>query len=235
MCPNDGTTLVTTSSIGRSGVRDHSDRTRRCARHTFRRRISRSIRTMTAPTRSSGASERPLPHRRRIGRGGMGTVYLAEHPSAERFAVRCCCPGRQALDGGRAAPPGRRGEPHRHENIVSVVLRPHRRGRVFIVMELLRGESLDAGRYWPDRARSRDPPSRYRSVARSARRMRPDRPRDLKPENVFLVKKGDFDFVKVLDFHSKVKSALRAAGANMVSCAIAVAERVGRRPVSTYR
>ena len=59
--------------------------------------------------------------------------------------------------------------------------------------------------------------------------------RDLKPENVFLVKKGDFDFVKVLDFHSKVKSALRAAGANMVSCAIAVAERVGRRPVSTYR
>jgi serine/threonine-protein kinase len=89
-----------------------------------------------------------------------------------------------------------------HDNIVNIItLRSTEDGHLFIVMELLKGQSLakalEQGHMGPDRAL----PIVYQiSSALHAAHEAGIIHRDLKPENVYITKKGDAEFVKILDF-----------------------------------
>jgi serine/threonine-protein kinase len=154
---------------------------------------------------------------RLLGRGGMGTVYLAEHPViGSRVAVKflhewlATDPALVARFYDEARAVNLIG----HENIVGIydlsVLPPN---RYFFVMELLEGDTLLAHL----RAGSVDP-----AVARDVLLQMCDAlqcahehgvvHRDLKPENVFLVRRrGKAHFVKLVDFGI---AKLRSAGAS---------------------
>ena len=143
---------------------------------------------------------------RLIGVGGMGRVYEATHTHlGKAYAVK-------VLPEGRADKPeatqrflreARSATQIDHEHIVKVVnCDTDAEHRLFIVMELLHGESLD------DRIALRRvlPIDEAIEIARQtgeALQAAHDAGivhRDLKPENVFITQKQGRDFVKVLDF-----------------------------------
>ena len=154
---------------------------------------------------------------RLLGRGGMGTVYLAEHPViGSRVAVKF-------LHESMASDPGvvarfydeaRAVNLVGHENIVGIydlsVLPPN---RYYFVMEYLEGETLQAllrkGPIAP--AVAKDVLLQTCEALQCAH----DRGvvhRDLKPENVFLVhRRGKAHFVKIVDFGiAKLRDARRS-------------------------
>jgi adenylate cyclase len=142
---------------------------------------------------------------RRLGRGGMGTVYEATDRALERrVAVKLI---RDDLEAS-----GRFAERFRHEalaaahfahpNVVTVHDFVVAEGHAFLVMELLDGSSLREEL----RRRQRLPSDECVEVLRdvcaaidAAHRSRLVH-RDLKPENIFLVHTGDNRIAKVLDF-----------------------------------
>jgi serine/threonine protein kinase len=143
---------------------------------------------------------------RLLGRGGMGTVYLAEHPViGSKVAVKFLHDS-MASDPATVArffDEARAVNLIGHENIVGIydlsMLPPN---RYFFVMEYLEGETLQALL----RAGPVEP-----SVARDVLLQMCDAlqcahehgvvHRDLKPENVFLVqRRGKSHFVKLVDF-----------------------------------
>ncbi len=143
---------------------------------------------------------------RLLGRGGMGTVYLAEHPViGSRVAVKF-------LHESMASDPGvvarfydeaRAVNLIGHENIVGIYdLSVLPTGRYFFVMEYLEGETLQALR------RTRSVPPRIAKEVLlqicDALQCAHDRGvvhRDMKPENVFLVRRREKShFVKIVDF-----------------------------------
>ncbi len=150
---------------------------------------------------------------RLIGVGGMGRVYEATHTNlGKAYAVK-------VLPEGRADKPeatqrflreARSATQIDHEHIVKVVnCDTDAEHRLFIVMELLEGESLD------DRIARRGalPIDEAIEIARQtgdALQAAHDAGivhRDLKPENIFITQKNGRDFVKVLDFGiSKIKT-----------------------------
>ncbi len=150
---------------------------------------------------------------RRIGEGGMGRVYMAVHihlnkPFAVKVLSEAVATNRQAIE--RLRIEAQTASSIDHDNIVDVVsFDATDDGRVFLVMEMLEGESLatlvEAGPMSLERAL----PIVYQVCeALEAAHERGIVHRDLKPENVFIVRKRDADFVKVLDFGiSKVKTA----------------------------
>jgi eukaryotic-like serine/threonine-protein kinase len=143
---------------------------------------------------------------RLLGRGGMGTVYLAEHPViGSRVAVKFLHESMASDPAtvGRFFDEARAVNLIGHENIVGIydlsMLPPN---RYFFVMEYLEGETLQALL----RAGPVEP-----SVARDVLLQMCDAlqcahehgvvHRDLKPENVFLVqRRGKSHFVKLVDF-----------------------------------
>jgi serine/threonine-protein kinase len=143
---------------------------------------------------------------RRLGRGGMGTVYEAADTSLERrVAVKVI---REDLVGSAEAAERFRREARAaasfsHPNVVTV----HDFGvaaerRAFLVMELLRGATLretlrDERRLAAGRALGI---VRELCAAVDAAHQEQLVHRDLKPENVFLVREGGSERVKVLDF-----------------------------------
>ncbi len=148
-----------------------------------------------------------------IGEGGMGTVYKVRHVHLHKhFAVKVLssriAADRQAVE--RLRQEAVAASSIDHDNIVDVVsFDTSDDGDVFIVMELLKGaglaDVLEAGRVPFDRAI-------HIAIqicrALHAAHERGIVHRDLKPENVFVCRKHDRDFVKVLDFGiSKVKTA----------------------------
>ena len=142
-----------------------------------------------------------------LGRGGMGVVYLAEHPRiGRRVAIKVLLPeyGRDPELLARFFNEARAATAIHNDHIVDVIdFGELDEGGSYIVMECLEGRSLaDALDAEP-----RMEPARVLHIARGiARALAAAHAhhivhRDLKPDNVFLVRRDDDpDFVKVLDF-----------------------------------
>jgi serine/threonine-protein kinase len=143
----------------------------------------------------------------RIGEGGMGTVYLAEHVAlGKRVAVKVLRPeySRDEELVRRFEQEARAASQIGHENIVDVVdFGRTPGGSLYFVMEALEGESL-ARLIHREGALPVDRALRVLSQicrALGAAHARGVVHRDLKPENVLLVARDDgTDLVKVLDF-----------------------------------
>ncbi|MGC4079503.1 MAG: serine/threonine-protein kinase [Rubrivivax sp.] len=136
----------------------------------------------------------------RIGVGGMGAVFRArDRRSGERVAVKILREKKPELV-RRFAREARIAASLRHPNVVVVheILTPEA-GAPAIVMELLEGESLAARLAREEKlaASALVPIARAIADAVNAAHARGVIHRDLKPDNVFLVKG---DVVKVLDF-----------------------------------
>ena len=150
---------------------------------------------------------------KRIGEGGMGTVYMAVHIHLNKpFAVKVLsdkvAANKLAVD--RLLQEAQTASSIDHDNIVDVVsFDTTDEGRVFLVMEFLEGFSLaDLVEKGPMAADRVLPIAYQLCQALEAAHERGIVHRDLKPENIFIVRKRDLDFVKVLDFGiSKVKTA----------------------------
>ena len=156
----------------------------------------------------------------KIGEGGMGAVYAARHVHLNKqYAIKvltgAALKSATAID--RLKQEAIAASSIDHDNIVDVTnFDTYEDGSVFIVMELLRGESLAArlGR-GPIVAHETVKIAQQICGALGAAHARGIVHRDLKPENVFLSIKGGIERVKVLDFGiSKVKSA-EAEGVRM--------------------
>jgi serine/threonine-protein kinase len=150
--------------------------------------------------------------RRKLGEGGMGLVYVAEHPAiGKRVALKVLHPefSSQAEIVSRFFQEARAVNAIQHPNIVDVVdygLIPSPNGgppRVYLLMEYLEGVTLGA------LIRREAPLSTERTVgialqiadALSASHRQGIVHRDLKPDNVMLVSRGrHHDVVKLLDF-----------------------------------
>ena len=141
-----------------------------------------------------------------IGEGGMGAVYEAEHTGVgRRVAIKVLLPefARNAEVVGRFEREARAAAAIGHDNIIDVLDVGTHDGAPFMVMEILKGESL-ATRI--ERAGALSPESAAYVMAQVISALGAAHAagiihRDLKPDNVYLVTKaGVRDFVKLLDF-----------------------------------
>jgi len=142
---------------------------------------------------------------RKVGVGGMGTVWLAHDQALD---ARCAV---KVVNAELVANAEVRARFTREAKLSAQLRSPHvvdvfdcgeSNGTLYIVMEWLDGESL-ATRI--DRDGKLDPASAYRVVAHVARALTSAHSlgivhRDLKPDNVFLVPGYDEETAKVLDF-----------------------------------
>jgi serine/threonine-protein kinase len=143
---------------------------------------------------------------RRIGEGGMGAVYEAKHALiGKRVAVKVLLEKFHAKSDfvARLLQEARLASSIGHENIVDVTdFGTTDDGRSFVVMEFLDGESLAE----LERREAPLPIERSLRIARQAAsalgaaHAKGIFHRDVKPENLYLVRRGDTDFVKVVDF-----------------------------------
>ncbi|MGO9291987.1 MAG: serine/threonine-protein kinase [Polyangia bacterium] len=158
---------------------------------------------------------------RRIGEGGMGAVYEARHAIiGKRVAVKVLL--EKFLENqeliARLLQEARLASSIGHENIVDVTdYGTTSDGRAFVVMEFLDGESLA-------QLVMRDAPlpvERSLAILRqvcsalSAAHAKGIVHRDVKPENIYLVRRGELDFVKVVDFGVSKAVHSREEGADM--------------------
>ena len=143
---------------------------------------------------------------RRIGEGGMGAVYEARHTVIgkrvavkvllEKFLTKSDFVARLLQEARLASSIG-------HENIVDVTdFGTTDDGRSFVVMEFLDGEALSQliMREAPLPVERSLRIARQVASALGAAHAKGIYHRDVKPENVYLVRRGDADFVKVVDF-----------------------------------
>jgi eukaryotic-like serine/threonine-protein kinase len=143
---------------------------------------------------------------RRIGEGGMGAVYEAKHALiGKRVAVKVLLEKFHAKSDfvARLLQEARLASSIGHQNIVDVTdFGTTEDGRSFVVMEFLDGESLAD----LERREAPLPIERSLRIARQAAsalgaaHAKGIFHRDVKPENLYLVRRGDADFVKVVDF-----------------------------------
>jgi tetratricopeptide (TPR) repeat protein/predicted Ser/Thr protein kinase len=138
---------------------------------------------------------------RELGRGGMGVTYLAYDETLDRkVAIKLVHPG---VQGGMRAQLRLRREAQAlarlaHPNIVHVYEVGTFQERVFIVMEFVRGQTLDAWlasgqRAWPEILEVFRQAGKGLRAAHAAGMVH----RDFKPANVLV---GDDDRVRVVDF-----------------------------------
>jgi len=143
---------------------------------------------------------------RRIGEGGMGAVYEAKHTLIgkrvavkvllEKFISKSDFVARLLQEARLASSIG-------HENIVDVTdFGTTDDGRSFVVMEFLEGEPLAqlVMREAPLPVERSLRIARQVASALGAAHAKGIYHRDVKPENVYLVRRGEADFVKVVDF-----------------------------------
>jgi serine/threonine-protein kinase len=143
---------------------------------------------------------------RKVGEGGMGAVYEARHVKiGKRVAIKVLLEKyvQKADVVARLLQEARLASSIGHENIIDITdVGETADGRTFVVMEFLDGESLHAllireGSLPPARAL---PIIRQVASALGAAHEKGVVHRDVKPENVFIVRRADKDFVKVVDF-----------------------------------
>jgi serine/threonine-protein kinase len=143
----------------------------------------------------------------KLGEGGMGVVYLAEHPViGKKVAIKAIHPelSKNPEVISRFMTEAKSVNQIGHEHIVDISdFGNTDDGEFFFVMEFLQGEALS------DRLsrEHRFPAVRALKIAAqvadalSASHEQGIIHRDLKPENVYLINRGaNVDFVKVLDF-----------------------------------
>lgn len=143
---------------------------------------------------------------RRIGEGGMGAVYEARHSIIgkrvavkvllEKFLTKSDFVARLLQEARLASAIG-------HEHIVDVTdFGTTDDGRAFVAMEFLDGESLAqlVMREAPLPVERSLRIARQVASALGAAHAKGIVHRDVKPENVYLIRRGDADFVKVVDF-----------------------------------
>jgi eukaryotic-like serine/threonine-protein kinase len=153
---------------------------------------------------------------RRIGEGGMGAVYEARHTViGKRVAVKVLLEKFVAKSDfvARLLQEARLASSIGHEHIVDVTdFGTTVDGRSFVVMEFLDGESLAelAMREAPLPVERSLGIARQVASALGAAHAKGIFHRDVKPENIYLVKRGDADFVKVVDFG--ISKAVKPAG-----------------------
>lgn len=143
----------------------------------------------------------------KIGEGGMGVVYLAEHPLiGKKVAMKAIHPelSRNPEVVSRFEMEAKAVNQIGHEHIVDIIdFGNTRDGEFYFIMEYLQGESL-AERLKREKLipqkRALTIASQVADALGASHRHRIIH-RDLKPENIFLVNRGPGrDFVKVLDF-----------------------------------
>jgi serine/threonine-protein kinase len=142
---------------------------------------------------------------RQLGKGGMGSVWLAEHLALRSWvAVKLMDPAIASTPEGaeRFRREAQAAASLRSAHVVQVLDYGLHETTPFLVMELLQGESL-AGclerekRLTPERTLAvMTQVARALGRAHSAGIVH----RDLKPDNVFLVREDDQELVKILDF-----------------------------------
>ncbi len=143
---------------------------------------------------------------RKIGEGGMGAVYEARHLKIDkRVAVKVLLDKfiQKADVVARLEQEAKLASAIGHENIVDINdFGETDDGRTFVVMEFLEGESLAQqlqreGPLLPQRAVGI---ARQVASALAAAHGKGIVHRDVKPENIFITRRGERDFVKVVDF-----------------------------------
>ena len=143
---------------------------------------------------------------KRLGEGGMGTVYLAEHTTIrKKLAVKVLAPeyAQKSDLVDRFLQEARAASMISQENVVEITDFDASGGVVFFVMEFLEGEDLsdtvkrEGPLPWP-----RVKPIMLQICrALQAAHDRGIIHRDMKPENCYRIKRGKSeDFIKVLDF-----------------------------------
>jgi serine/threonine protein kinase len=144
---------------------------------------------------------------RRLGEGGMGSVYEVTHvPSGAPFAAKVVDAPEGSSEGAveRLLREARSLASLEHPHIVEAVHFGRVPGRVFIVMELLRGEDLQ--RRLKRRAGAGLPDDEVRAIlfpvldALALAHRHGVIHRDLKPANLFLVGEGAATVPKLVDF-----------------------------------
>ncbi|MEZ4401888.1 MAG: protein kinase [Kofleriaceae bacterium] len=148
---------------------------------------------------------------RKLGEGGMGAVYLAQHTVLEKAVALKVLHGEFARKPDlveRFMQEARAASRIRHENVIDISdFGSAPDGIVFFAMELLQGHDLHEEIARARLAKTRLPWDRSRKIflqvcsALSAAHAQGIVHRDLKPENIYLVEwLGHKDFVKLLDF-----------------------------------
>jgi len=148
---------------------------------------------------------------RKLGEGGMGTVYLATHTILEKHVALKVLHGEFARKPDlveRFMQEAKAASRIRHENVIDISdFGSSPEGIVFFAMELLQGHDLHTEIARARLAGELLPWSRTKKIflqicgALAAAHAKGIVHRDLKPENVYLVDfLGDPDFVKLLDF-----------------------------------
>lgn len=142
---------------------------------------------------------------RRLGKGGMGAVYLAEHMLiGSHVAIKVLLDelSSRADLVARFYAEARAVNLIGHENIVSIFdLKLSPPSRYYLVMEYLEGQPLSSLARGPVAPEIALPILAQCCDALDAAHLRGIVHRDLKPENIFLTKRGNNPrFVKVLDF-----------------------------------
>ena len=149
-----------------------------------------------------------------LGRGGMGSVWLAEHPLIGRSVAVKVLHEELAIDEHmvqRLWLEAKSASEIDSEHIVEMLdfgqlplgtAGGEQRKTVYLAMELLQGKSL-ADRFWEEGISFRDSVDIARQMceALEASHQKGIVHRDLKPENIFLIERnGKRNFVKLLDF-----------------------------------